>query len=262
MQFQIFCRDDDNSCRIATKLENALLARNHSLNEKHPDIVVFVGGDGTFLRAVNHYINQIDHISFVGIHAGTLGFFCDYEEEDIDLLIKNIEDKNIIAHAYHLLEAQVNYGKEVKSFYGVNEIRLEDPFHTLIADVHIDGKLLERFRGNGLIVTSSLGSSGYNRSLGGALVSTEMEMVQLTEIATIQNNAFRSLGSSLILPKNTEISFSGNFPDAIVGIDHMSATLMSPVEKLIVKLSSRKVNIYHQNNHSYFEVLRKTFIKD
>jgi NAD+ kinase len=122
--------------------------------------------------------------------------------------------------------------------------------------------LLETFRGNGLIVASTLGSSGYNKSLGGALISTRLETMQLTEVATLQNNAFRSLGSSLVLTAEQTIVLSGHFEKAVIGYDHLVIDDGKDVKKLIVSLAKQTIRIVHQNNRRYPEILRKSFIKD
>lgn len=262
MKYDVFTRGDPHS----VELENDLTLRLQNLTnwkkDPRPDFVVFIGGDGTFLRAVQHYRDQLDHITFIGVHTGTLGFFCDYHETDLAKLVTDLPQIGLRAHRYRLLRLTRHFASGSDDFLAVNEVRLENPFHTLVSDVYIDGTLLETFRGNGLIVASTLGSSGYNKSLGGALVNTQLETMQLTEVATLQNNAFRSLGSSLVLGSDQRITLKGDFHNAVIGYDHLVLPLKETVTSLEITLTDRTVAIVHQNNRPYPEILRRSFIKD
>ena len=73
---------------------------------------------------------------------------------------------------------------------------------TLVVDVNIRGKHFERFRGDGLCISTPSGSTAYNKALGGALIHPSLEAMQIAEIASINNRVFRTVGSPLVLPKH------------------------------------------------------------
>ena len=227
------------------------------LTEENPDIVIALGGDGTLLRAVHYYLNQLDNIKFIGINAGTLGYLMQFSKEDLDNILKN---RLFDAEQYSLIECLVKKEGEEETLFAVNEFRFENPFHTMIADVYINNSHLEKFRGNGLVISSSLGSSAYNKSLGGAVVDSSLEVLELTEIAAIENNVYRSLGSSLVLSKDKEISLDVDFKYVIVGYDHESLPLVG-VESILVKLSDKKLNIISNLNKNNIQILKGSFIK-
>lgn len=54
------------------------------IDDENPDIVIAIGGDGTLMSAFHKYFDQIDHIGFVGIHTGLLGFFYTWHELTIE----------------------------------------------------------------------------------------------------------------------------------------------------------------------------------
>ena len=162
------------------------------LDNENPDVVFSIGGDGTFLRTIHHYIDRLDKILFVGINSGSLGFFYDFRKEDIPLVFDLLKNKSYVIKEHSLLKGVASYEKSEKTIYAVNEIRIENPFHTLICDVAINDNKLETYRGNGLLVSSALGSSAYNKSLGGALMDHELETLELTEIAGLGNNLYRN----------------------------------------------------------------------
>ena len=67
-------------------------------------------------------------------------------------------------------------------------------------DVELNGEHFERFRGDGLCVSTPSGSTAYNKALGGAIIHPTLQAFQLTEMASINNRVFRTVGSSLVLP--------------------------------------------------------------
>lgn len=241
---------------IYEKIKNLSNKYGFDYDEINPDIVFFVGGDGTLLRAVNKYINIIDRIEFIGINEGELGFLYDFEENDLENIFECIKNQKLSVSSHRLLKGEFD-GNVV---YALNEIRLENPFYTLVCNAYINDKFLEKFHGTGMLVCSTLGSSAYNKSLNGALIDHSLEILQLSEIAPIENNVYRSLGSSLVLSNGSVIRLNGTFEKAIVGYDH----LYTPIEKseeLVISLSDKKVNIVRKPNTDFIDKISRSFVK-
>ena len=75
---------------------------------KNPDIVLTIGGDGTVLHAVHHYLDQIETVKFIGIHTGHLGYYTDWLPDELDELVEflklmSIQTLTIIHYFYRLL---------------------------------------------------------------------------------------------------------------------------------------------------------------
>jgi NAD+ kinase len=261
MKFTLMSRQDSQSQTIVGKLLTKLLQAGHRQDDRQPDVLIFIGGDGTFLRSLQAYLPVVDSLVFVGIHTGTLGFFCEYYHNQLDQIVNDLPTMKKRAERYPLIELNL-IGKKSQRVYAVNEVRIENPFHTFVTDVYIDDHPLQTFRGTGLIVASTLGSSAYNKSLGGALVDVQIPSLQLTEMATIQNNAYRSLGSSLVLDANRLVTLKGDFTKAIFGYDHVLVDVKETVEEVQVRLSKKMFRLFHQKQHPYFETLRKTFVRN
>lgn len=261
MTFTIVAREDDASKAIGLQLSKNLVIRGLIHSQIHPDYVFFIGGDGTFLRAVQQYIDDVEHTVFVGVHSGSLGFFCEYSKDELNVLIDDIPNFQSQKRSYSLLEMTLQSNQK-HTFYAVNEVRIEDPFQTLVTTVSIDNHVLETFRGTGLIVSSTLGSSAYNKSLGGSVVDGQISTLQLTEMAAIQNNVYRSLGSSMVLHPDRVLRFKGEFSSAIFGYDHHLYKPDHVVKDIEVKLSKKTLSIVHQQRHSYIETIYKTFVKN
>ena len=256
MKIGLFVKDELIDSDIPTLIVSKISEYGFTFDQEHPEVVIFVGGDGTFLRAVHTYIEDIDNILFVGINKGSLGFYTDFSLEDIDNILISLSNDEFNLHSFRILEGTINSDK----IYAVNEIRIENPFHTLNAKVYIDDEEFETFRGNGLCVCSSLGSSAYNKSLGGSVVLPQLETLQLTEIAPINNRLYNSLGSSLVLSKDSKIMLTGDFEEIVVGYDHL--TFSETSDCLLIKLSDKRVNVIYKNTHSFIAHLREAFNND
>lgn len=241
---------------ISTLLISKISEYNLDFDSDNPDIVIFVGGDGTLLRAAHEYIDRLDNISFIGVNKGSLAFCCDYNFDEIDQLFMDIVNDNYKKQPLNLLEADL----EDETIFAINEIRIENPFHTLISEVYIDDELLETFRGNGLNVSTSFGSSGYNRSLGGALLPIDMNALQLTEIAPISNRIYGSINSPLVIKEDSVITFKGDFSEAVIGYDHLTKK-KDNLSEIKLYLSYRYINILYKNNHSYYAQVKKALLK-
>ena len=260
MKYFICTRDDVNSKKIADKLHLSLEKHGFIEDEESPELVISLGGDGTFLRAIHKYIDILDNIHFVGMHTGKLGFFCEFTRNEVQELIDSLINGTPTVVEHKLLE--IKYKKQV--YYGINEVRVENPFNTMICNVYIDGNLLENFRGNGLNFSTSIGSSAYNRSLGGPLIIPSSERIIMGEVASINHNAYRSLNSFLVLDENNVITLRGKFKRCLIGYDHMFVNLDSEkiTDEIKVKLSNKKIRLFHYKNVNYFYRLRKAFVAD
>lgn len=225
-------------------------------DEAHPELVIAVGGDGTILFAVHKYLDQLESVMFVGIHTGTLGFFTDYNRDEIYDLINDIQRKTPKVFPRSLLEVH-SHGQV---HYALNEMRLENNRHSQVIDVYVNDEHLETFRGNGLCISTPSGSTAYNKSIQGAVLDPSLRLMQLSEIAGINHNAYRSLGSSLILGADKYIRLKTvNYQYSVMCCDIEDFELYEN-EVIDVMLSNRVANFADYRQVSFLERLKKSFL--
>ena len=105
MKYALMVRNDDLSKKTALKIKESL--QNFFIyDEKNPDLVISIGGDGTILEAVHQYLN-VD-CCFVGIHTGTLGFYTDYQIDEVDQFIKDVTSRQFKTMKRYMLEIKIN----------------------------------------------------------------------------------------------------------------------------------------------------------
>lgn len=255
-RFTIVARPDELSVMLAQEVTRKLEEAGFHKDDAHPDTVLVIGGDGTFLYAVHEYIDQLKDVRFFGIHTGTLGFYSDYKDEEIlDYMDVLLHDKGTESE-YPVLRAQVGNQR----FYGLNEIRIENAARTQVMDVYINEQKFETFRGTGMCVCTQLGSTAYNRSLGGAVIQEGLDLIEMCEISGIHHSKYRSLDAPFVLKSNTILNFkSESFQGALLGVDS-DVYPLNTAKKVEIKICNvRKVRVLHGKKVSYFERLKTLF---
>jgi NAD+ kinase len=229
-RFSIINKEDPASIEVKQTLIKALIKTQWFLDDQNPDVVISVGGDGTFLRAIHHYIDQIDKLVFVGIHTGTLGFLTNYAEDEIAQMISDLNTQAYKIHPLPLLDIEVIDLDNTQHYYAVNEMRVENVIRTQVIQISIDYELLETFRGTGVGISTG-----------------------------IHHRSFRSLGSPLVLPNKSVVSLkSDDFCEAILCFDHLSLPLKK--ESIInVKYSNKLAQLLYRQDKSYIERLKSLF---
>lgn len=252
-KFSVVCRDDDASKTAAVSIIKKLKECGKKFELKNPELVIVIGGDGTFLSAIQQYISIINDVYFVGIHSGTLGFFSDYTINTYEKCLSDVISKKPVIESKHLLKTEVNK----KQYFSVNEARIESVM-TQSIDVLVDDTKIETFRGNGLCISTQMGSTGYNRSVNGAIVENGLEVLQLTEIAGVHHTVYRSANVPIILSPKRIIKLQSQFNDINLCFDRYSVKI-NKADEITVSLSDRKVNIAHYYDNKWFNKIEQLF---
>ena len=241
------------SQKVLFELKERLKKNNFILNDKNPDIVVSIGGDGMLLSAFHKYENQLDKVRFIGVHTGHLGFYTDYRDFELDQLVTNLQLDTGARVSYPLLSVKIFLENgEVKSFRALNEASIRRADRTMVADVIINHVPFERFRGDGLTVSTPTGSTAYNKSLGGAVLHPTIEALQLAEIASLNNRIYRTLGSSIIVPKKDKIELIPTRNDYhTISIDNSIYSFRN-IEKIEYQIDHHKIHFVATPSHTSF----------
>ncbi|MDQ0174625.1 NAD kinase [Bacillus chungangensis] len=264
MKFSITSKGDSQSNALMHKMRTYLLDFDLVYDESQPDIVISVGGDGTLLYAFHRYSSRLDKTAFVGVHTGHLGFYADWVPSEIEKLVIAIAKTPYQVIEYPLLEVIVRYqhgGKESR-YLALNECTVKSVEGTLVMDVEIRGEHFERFRGDGLCISTPSGSTAYNKALGGAIIHPSLQSIQLAEMASINNKVFRTIGSPLILPgHHTCMLKPVNRPDFMVTIDHLTL-LHRDLKSIQFRVAKEKVRFARFRPFPFWKRVHDSFISD
>lgn len=251
------CKQDPESIALAKKIQTGLNTFM-TYDEEHPELVISVGGDGTMIYSVHKYIHQLEEVCFIGIHSGTLGFLTDYQKEEYLELIEDIRKDNYKIYSRCLVEVKTHD----ETYMALNEVRIENNRRAQVLGVYINGDFFETFRGNGLCISTASGSTAYNKSLGGAVINSGAGLMQMNEIAGIQHNAYRSLGSPLILDWTHIIHIeSHNFDGSILGVDNQVVELKGQ-GSIDVSLAKQRAHFVQYKRVPYIERLKRAYLSE
>lgn len=256
MKYTMVCKQDDVSLAVSKQIQMDLQDTDFIYDEKDFELVLVVGGDGTFLYAVNQCLDRLDQVYFYGIHTGTLGFYTDYDRSEYDEFITKLKNHDFKEVSFPLLQAIV----DGKNYFGINEIRIENVRRTQKMDIYVDDHFFEELRSSGVCVSSQWGSTALNRSLGGAVVQEGLNIIQMCEIAGIHHSKYRSLNSSVIMKDSSYLRFeSDDFDGAILGVDQNIYDIKDAKKVEIFLCKCHKVRVLRGKNVNYFTRLQSLF---
>ena len=266
MKYYVEDRGDPLSVSLSEEFHTLAQHYGLQLDKEMPQIVISIGGDGTMLKAFHHFIDQIEHIAFIGIHTGHLGFYADWKKEELNELVQLLQEhdaphklQSTIAQ-YPLIQLDIHTRSIDTTYIALNEFTLKSMNGTLVAEIHINGVPFEMFRGDGICVSTPSGSTAYNKAIGGAMIHPSIEALQIAEIASINNRVFRTLGSALILPKhhNCDI-YSRKEQPLLLTVDHQYIPIQD-LQSVHCKVHCQKVSFARLRPYPFWNRVRAAFL--
>lgn len=254
----------EHSLQITAELLEKLMAAGHTIDQTNPELVISVGGDGTLLSAFHLYSHKLDQVRFIGVHTGHLGFYTDWRDYEVDDLIELLSTKKEESVHYPLLDVRITYrnGKPAKHFLSLNESTVKRTDTTMVADIYIRDELFERFRGDGLSVSTPTGSTAYNKSIGGAVLHPRINAIQLAEIASLNNRVFRTLGSPMVIASHEWIELRmQDSAECLITIDQFQLQ-QEEIKSIFYRIADEKIQFASYRHTHFWRRVRDAFIGD
>lgn len=262
MKVAIQNNDKPVSVEVANKLRHLLENADIEINQINPDILITIGGDGTLLSGFHRYAHQLDAIRFIGVHTGRLGFYTDWREYELESLVESLKNDDGESVSYPLLDVTVIYegDRAENNFLALNESTVQKIGGTLVSDVYIDDVHFERFRGDGICVSTPTGSTGYSKSVGGAVLHPRIEALQMSEIASINNRVYRTLSSPLVIAKDEEIIIKAiNSDELLLTMDHITSR-ESDVKEVHLRIADESIRFARYRHLNFWDRVSESFI--
>ena len=259
----IYKNDVPRTVEIAEELESKLKAADISIMDdpEDVDLILCVGGDGTLLSLMQNH--EFPTVPVAGINTGHLGFFQEIPPEKIEEFIACFLKEELVVQPYNIAKADLKFedGSEI-AYRALNEFVIKGMgTHPVHLNISINESFIERFSGDGIIVSTPAGSTAYNYSLGGALVDPRLNLLQVAPMAPM-NTAYRSLTSSILLPANDSL--------IIKPCDQQSSTLgvlfdgqdkvYSGISSIELCLSRRKINLVRFSGTTFWDKVKTKFL--
>lgn len=226
------------------------------------ELAIALGGDGSFLRMLKEN-NFNSDIYYVGINTGTLGFLQEIKPNEILEFINKLKKEKYLIEKIGIQETTVIFNNVNEKLYSLNEILVrEGNLNTISLEVRVDDELLEKYVGDGLMVSTSVGSTAYNLSFGGSIVYGSLPTLQITPIAPLNSKAYRDLLNSVIVPENNIITMipSINKKNLLITIDGKNKKYKN-VDKIITVVNNKHIKCLRLENYSFTKIVNEKFLK-
>jgi NAD+ kinase len=220
------------------------------------DLVVSVGGDGTFLRAA-HAASDLG-CPVLGVMVGRLGFLTEVEPERAPALIDAVLEGSARIERRMALTVEPLEGAEFPPQWGLNEVMVEkNARHRLVRlAVEVDGIYVTTFSADGVIVASPTGSTAYSFSARGPIVSPEVDALVLTPIA-----AHMVFDRSFVLDPSSEVSLEviGDEP-GILSADGRQSIELPVGSRVRIRASGRPALLVRRDDApGFLSLVREKF---
>lgn len=216
-------------------------------------LVVSVGGDGTLLTTTRLLVDY--QIPLVGINLGRLGFLADVTMLELKQHLSEIFEGNYSIEKRFLLQGEVElHDGETNTYIALNDIILHshESVSMIEFEVFSDGKLINRQRADGLIVSTPTGSTAYSLSGGGPIMHPSLQAISLVPICphTLSHRP-------IVLPadRQIDIHLSHNMA-AQVSFDGVTRAIINDQDKIHIQRYHKEVTLLHPAGYNYFHILR------
>lgn len=216
------------------------------------DLVISIGGDGTFLRTTSAIGKK--NIPILGINAGRLGFLADVGEKDLENTFADIFSGNYrIEH-----RSQLQLSTEHKDYHGfnyaLNEIAIlkQDSASMITVHAHINDEYLTSYEADGLIIATPTGSTAYSLSVGGpVIVPTASNFI----IAAVAPHSLSS--RPLVIPDNSIITLDveSRNNSFLISLDGRSNVFKTGT-KLTIRKADFELNVIKRKENTFYNTLR------
>ena len=244
--------------------ENKAVNQNYPTYSSHKDLdksyemLLSVGGDGTFLRAVTYVRNS--GIPILGINAGRLGFLANVQQENIETFLQLVLEKKYKISKRTLLSLKcspkVDSINEIN--FAMNEVTVsrKDTTSMITIETFLNDEYLTSYWADGLIISTPTGSTGYSLSCGGPILTPDASSLVITPIAPHNLNA-----RPIVIPDNTtlKLKITGREENYLVSLDSRIAAVKNE-SVLTIKKTPFKINMVEISEETFLKTLRKKLL--
>ncbi|MET0625847.1 MAG: NAD(+)/NADH kinase [Pyrinomonadaceae bacterium] len=240
--------------RIEAETGCSVDALSHEELVRGADLIVVLGGDGTMIGAAR-MVGEAE-TPVLGVNFGTLGYLADFTVDDMIPALELVLAGDYTIDRRLMLAATVERGgKRMMHDRVLNDVVISKSALARIIEIEtwIDEKFVNRFRADGLIISTPTGSTAYNLSAGGPVIYPSMSAVCITPICphTLSNRP-------LVVPDDAAFELVLKTPreEVALTLDGQVGMPLEYEDKVTVRKSRTGFNLIQAHTRNYFDVLR------
>ena len=216
------------------------------------DLITVIGGDGSMLSAAKDF-QHLD-VPFVGINLGKVGFMADLDYGSVDQNLIEVLKGNCLPETKETIDCIYNG----KSYTAYNEIVLhtQKSYKLMQFEVKVNDNFVYRKRADGLIISTSNGSTAYSLSAGGPIVSPDVSALVITSLNPLSLSA-----RPLLIPTDSkvEVSLTKTPPntDSYIIIDgNEEIKVEEGFSTFKIQKSAKGFKLLHPLDHDFYTACR------
>ncbi len=222
---------------------------------KKVDLIISLGGDGTLLRAAR--LAAAEDIPVFGVNLGGLGFLTQIGIDDLEKSLEKLYQGRYFLDERMMLNCTVKRKEEeVKKFTALNDIVIgKGAFARIIClATYVNNDYVITYSADGLVVSTSTGSTAYSLSAGGPILNPNINSIILTPICPHTLSA-----RPLIIGENDQIKIKleSSEEKVMVTIDGQEGFVLKPKDEVIIKKSDHKARLITFKEKSFYAILRE-----
>lgn len=220
------------------------------------DLVIAIGGDGTFLTAAKAIAGH--NVPLTGINLGRLGFLVDISPDELPQRLQCILSGDFREEHRYLLRAKILRGGEIiREETALNEVVIHRWITPSMIEIvtKIDNVFLNSQRSDGLIVSTPTGSTAYSLSAGGPILHPALKALVLVPL-----NPHMLTNRPIVIDDSSEIEISfcqTKQISALVSCDHIEIPDVLISDKILIQKDPNPIKILHPEDHDFYQVLRR-----
>ncbi|MBF0175750.1 MAG: NAD(+)/NADH kinase [Magnetococcales bacterium] len=225
---------------------------------ENQDLMVVLGGDGTFIAASRH-MGGAD-VPLLGINMGRLGFLTEIPHAEMAETLENVLAGHHSIEERMLLETTVvRAGEQVFSAFTLNDVVIHKGEIARMIEfaVEVDDQFVCTSRADGLIVSTPTGSTGYALAAGGPIIHPALEAILLVPISphTLTNRP-------IVLPAEgvVAVTLAPNDSDRMATLDGQTVCPLENGDRVLIRRARHRLKLMHTPNRSYYEILRSKLL--
>jgi len=218
-------------------------------------LIIVVGGDGTILRVARDL--AFWNIPVLGINLGQKGFLAEIEVEQMERFLHYIVSEQYDYQERMMLEAiLMRNGKELGKYMALNDIVVaRGPFSRIVkVDVYINKDYMESYSGDGVIIATPTGSTGYSLSAGGPIINPTMKLSVITPICphSLYNR-------SVIVDKTDKVKLKVDSSQVQVAltVDGQVRFSLEDKDQVFIQCAEQTVRLVCFHDHSFYHLLHQ-----
>jgi NAD+ kinase len=252
-QRQVRVMVDESSARLIP--DNGLEIASRAMIGEQCDLAIVMGGDGTMLNAARSLVDY--EVPILGVNLGRLGFLADVSPSEIPHSLDAVLNGHFREARRSLLHAQVVRADRVTGEAdALNDVVVHkrEVARMIEVDAFLDGRFLNTYRADGLIISTPTGSTAYALAGGGPIIHPGLEAVVLVPICphTLSHRPIVVKADSVI----EVVLNAANTTQTQITCDGQISLSIEPGDRIVIRKKDRKVRLLHPLNHDYFKLLR------